>query len=71
MHCKSSNFELTSNFEFYSCFNRIDITIRIKCLRAVWNRPTEEQAAKLCELVKQGIKKHWEVDILDNAGKAE
>ena len=49
---------------------RIDITIRIKCVRAVWNRPSEEQAEKLCELVKAGIKKHWEVDILDNAGKS-
>ena len=49
---------------------RIDITIRIKCVRAVWNRPSEEQATKLCELVKAGIKKHWEVAILDNAGKS-
>ena len=49
---------------------RIDITIRIKCVRAVWNRPSEEQATKLCELVKASIKKHWEVAILDNAGKS-
>ena len=47
---------------------RIEITIRIRCLRAIFKRPTREQARKLCDMVKAGIKKHWEVDILDNQG---
>jgi len=37
-------------------------------MSALWNGPTPEQRAQLCELMKQGIKKHWEVDILNSNG---
>lgn len=48
---------------------RIEITIRVWCVKALVNKPTDAQRDHLCELAKAGIKKHWEVDILNLGGE--
>lgn len=52
----------------YSVF-RIEVTIRIKCVKALVNGPNNDQKEHLCQLVKDGIKKYWEREITWNGGR--
>lgn len=48
---------------------RVEVTVRIRCLKACSYTPTDTEFLRQCELIKRGIKKYWEVDLFNVDGK--